>query len=129
MRILKSGLLYFALVFGAGFIFGIIRTLWGVPRFGSRNAELMEAPFMLAVIFLAARWMGRHRRLPSAAVSRLGVGLVALGLLLTAELAVVLRLRGLTIAQYMATRDSVAGAVYLVSLVVFAVAPLLAVRR
>ena len=129
MRILKSGLLYFALVFGAGFVFGIVRTLWVVPRFGARNAELLETPFMLAVIFLAARWMGRHRRLPSAPMARLGVGLVALGLLLAAELAVVLRLRGLTISGYIATRDPVAGMVYLLALGVFALAPLLVARR
>jgi hypothetical protein len=129
MRILKSGLLYFGLVFGAGFAFGILRTLWAVPRFGARNAELLEAPLMLAVIFLAVRWMGRHRLLPAAGAARLGVGMVALGFLLAAELVVVLRLRGLSIEEYIATRDSVAGTFYLVSLGIFAVAPLLVVRR
>jgi len=129
MRILKSGLLYFGLVFGAGFVFGIIRTLWLVPRFGARNAELMEMPLMLAVIFFSARWLGRHRLLPPAAAARLGVGLVALGFLLAAELGVVLRLRGLSITEYIATRDPVAGTAYLVSLAVFALAPLLFARR
>jgi len=42
MQILKAGLIYFALVFGAGFILGPIRLRWGVPRFGTRAAELME---------------------------------------------------------------------------------------
>ena len=129
MQIVRSGLLYFALVFGAGFVLGTIRTLWVVPRFGERNAELMEAPLMLAVTFLAARWMERHSLLPSAQAARLGVGLVALALLLAAEFAVVLRLRGLSIAEYVATRDPVAGAVYLLSLGFFALAPLLVVRR
>jgi hypothetical protein len=31
MPILKAGVLYFALVFGAGFVLGTIRTLWIVP--------------------------------------------------------------------------------------------------
>ena len=31
MLILKAGLVYFALVFGAGFVLGTIRTLWIVP--------------------------------------------------------------------------------------------------
>lgn len=39
---------------------------------------------------------------------------------------VVLWLRGLTIAEYFASRDPVAGTVYTVMLVVFAVMPLLA---
>ena len=44
MSILKAEVLYFALVFGAGFVLGTIRTLWVVPRFGTRMAELMETP-------------------------------------------------------------------------------------
>ncbi len=32
MQIAKAGTLYFAFVFGIGFMFGSIRTLWVVPR-------------------------------------------------------------------------------------------------
>jgi hypothetical protein len=49
MKILKAGILYFALVFGAGFVLGTIRVLLVMPRFGARMAELMEAPVMLVV--------------------------------------------------------------------------------
>jgi hypothetical protein len=38
MQILKAGVLYFALVFGAGFVLGTIRILWIVPSFGTRTA-------------------------------------------------------------------------------------------
>ena len=31
LPILKAGVLYFVLVFGAGFVLGTIRTLWIVP--------------------------------------------------------------------------------------------------
>jgi len=55
---------------------------------------------------------------------RLGTGLFALGLLLTAELSLVLGLRGLTFKAYIAERDPVGGAVYLFSLLVFAFMPL-----
>ena len=37
----KAGVLYFAVVFGAGFALGTIRTLWIVPRVGTRLAELI----------------------------------------------------------------------------------------
>jgi hypothetical protein len=53
----------------------------------------------------------------------------ALGLLLAAEFAVILALRGATITEYVASRDTVAGTVYLVLLGVFAVMPLLVARR
>jgi len=129
MQTLKIGVLYFALVFGAGFVLGLIRILWLVPRFGTRTAELMETPIMLAVIIFAARWIVRGLAMPPTPSKRLGVGFVALGLLLVAEFTLVLWLRGLTIDEYLATRDPVAGTVYIVMLGVFAIMPLLVARR
>jgi hypothetical protein len=129
MQALKAGVLYFALVFGAGFVLGSIRMLWVVPRFGERIAELMEAPIMLLVIILAARWVARRLALASTPTTRLTVGCVGLGLLLIAELTMVLWIRRLTIGEYFASRDSVAGTVYIVMLGVFAIMPLLVARR
>jgi len=57
MPILKAGVLYFGLVFGAGFVLGTIRTLWVVPGVGARMAELMETPVMLVGTIVTARWM------------------------------------------------------------------------
>ena len=125
MTILKAGVLYFALVFGAGFVLGTIRTLWVVPRVGTRKAELMETPIMLVVTILAARWMIQRLAVPASASARLGMGCIALLLLLVAEFGFMLRLRRLTIREYFASRDRVAGTVYYVMLAVFAAMPLL----
>jgi len=65
MQILKAGVLYFAFVFGAGFVLGSIRILWIVPRLGTRIAELMETPIMFAVTIVAARWIVRRLAVPS----------------------------------------------------------------
>lgn len=129
MRIMKAGVLYFGLVFGAGFVLGTFRVLWVVPRFGTRIAELMEAPIMFVVIIVAARWIIRHLAVPSTLSIRLGMGCVALGLLLVAEFTLVLWLRGLSISDYLASRDLVSGTVYYVMLGVFAIMPLLVARR
>jgi hypothetical protein len=129
MQILRAGTLYFGLVFGAGFVLGTIRALWIVPSFGTRMAELMEAPIMLVVSILTARWVARRLAIPPTSSTRLAVGLVALGLLLVAEFTVVLWLRGLTILEYIVGRDPVAGAVYIVMLGLFAIMPLLVARR
>jgi hypothetical protein len=129
MQILKAGLLYFALVFGAGFVLGTIRTLWIVPRLGTRVAELMETPIMLVITILAARWTVLRLAVPSTPSARLGMGFVALGLLLLAEFTLVLWLRGMSIREYFASRDPIAGTVYYVMLTVFAVMPLLVARR
>lgn len=108
---------------------GPIRILWLVPRFGTRTAELMEMPIMLAVVMFAARWVVQRLALPPTLSKRLGVGFVALGLLLVAEFTLVLWLRGLTIDEYCAHRDPVAETVYIVMLGVFAIMPLLVARR
>ena len=129
MQILKAGVLYFALVFGAGFVLGPIRILWVVPRFGTRMAELIETPIMFVVVVIAARWIVRRLAVPSTPSCRLGIGCVALGLKLVAEITLVLRLRGLSISEYLANRDPVSGTVYYVMLGVFAVMPLLVARR
>ena len=129
MKIFKAGVLYFALVFGAGFVLGAIRTLWVVPRFGARTAELAEMPIMFVVTLVAARWLVRRLAVPAMLSSRLGMGGVGLGLLLIAEFTLVLRLQGLSISEYLATRDLVSGTVYYVMLGLFAIMPLLVARR
>jgi hypothetical protein len=129
MQILKASVLYFALVFGAGFVLGTIRILWIAPSFGTRTAELMEAPIMFVVTILAARWVVRFLSLPPRAGTRFSVGFIALGFLLGAEFAVVLWIRRLTIGEYIASRDPVSGTVYIVTLGAFAVMPLLVARR
>ena len=129
MQLLKAGALYFALVFGAGFILGIPRTLWLIPRVGTRMAELLEMPVMLAVIVLSARWIVARFAVSPALSRRLAVGAVALALVLTAELTLVLGLRGLSVREYLATRDPVSGTAYYLMLVLFAIAPTLVARK
>jgi hypothetical protein len=128
-RVFKGGLLYFAVVFGAGFMLGTLRILLLVPRIGTRAAELVETPVMIAISWFAARWVVRRIELPSATRPRLGMGLVALALMLVAEFSLVLRLRGLTLEEYFATRDPVSGAAYYSALVLLALLPLIVERR
>ena len=128
MRVLKGGVLYFAAVFAAGFLLGPIRIFWVVPHTGTRMAELLEAPIVLVLALMAARWIVRRCAVPPAWPRRLGMGGIALGLMLVAEFTLVLRLRGMSISQYLASRDPVAGTVYYPTLGVFAVLPML-VRR
>ena len=129
MQVVKAGALYFALVFGVGFVLGTIRTLWIVPRVGERRTELMEMPLMLAVTIVAARWTVLHLSVPMIWSARLEMGCIALVLMLIAEFGFVLWIRGLSIKGYFATRDPVSGAAYYMLLVVFAIMPLLVGRR
>ena len=121
---LKAGVLYFVVVFAAGFVLGTIRTLCVVPRLGVRMAELMEAPIMLGVSIFAARWVIQHVGIPPLWWRRLAMGCIALGLMMLVEFTFVLWIRGLTIRGYFETRDPVSGTVYFLTLGAFAVIPI-----
>ena len=54
-----AGLVYFALVLGTGFVLGVFRVLFVVPRIGERWAELAEMPIMAAAIFFSAGYVLR----------------------------------------------------------------------
>lgn len=124
-RIAAAGATYFALAFAAGFVLGSLRVLAVVPRIGERAAELAEAPLMLAVVVAAARFVVR-RFVPDAPPgARLAVGALGVTLLLAVEFTVVLSLRGLSPAEYFASRDPVSGFVYVALLVAFAAMPAL----
>jgi len=128
MRSIKAGFAYFGLVFGAGFILGALRVTFLVPRLGERFAELGEMPFMFAVILVAARFVVRRFAIPPSISARLGTGLVALGLLLAAELLLAVILQDQSLGEYIAGRDPVSGSVYLAMLVIFSVMPVLVTR-
>ena len=84
---------------------------------------------MLLVIILAAKWIVRMFQLPPRLLYRLGAGAIALGLGLVFEFGLVLKLRNVTLTEYFASRDPVAASVYYVSLVLFALMPLLVRRK
>jgi hypothetical protein len=122
-QVLKAAIIYFAVVFGIGFVLGTIRVLWVVARLGVRNAELLEQPLMLIAVFLTAKWIGRRFGSGLSRLKILGVGFVALLILVVAEVAMVL------LIQPNRTRDPISGAAYLLSLAVFAIMPWLVSTR
>ena len=123
-----AGVAYFALAFGAGFVLALIRVPFLVPRLGERVAELIEMPFMLVVVLFSARFIVRRFALPAATSVRLSVGLIALGLLLTAELLLAVALQNRSLGEYIASRDRVSGSVYVAMLVLFSVMPIVLAR-
>ena len=127
-QVIKAGLSYFALVFGAGFILGSVRVSLLVPRLGERIAELIETPFMFVVVLLSARFIARRFALPVATSARLTVGFLALGLLLAAEFLLAAAIQDRSLGEYIASRDPVSGTVYLAMLVLFALMPLIIAR-
>ncbi len=57
LKTVRPGLVYFVLVFGAGFLLGLFRVPLLVSRIGERWAELAEMPIMAVVIFICAGYI------------------------------------------------------------------------
>lgn len=123
MRILRPGLAYFVIVFGVGFLLGMVRVPFLVPLLGERSAELLELPFMLVAIYLASRWLVRRYDLYGRPVEALLVGIMSAFFLLLIEFSVVLWVRGVTVSEVLADRDPVAGTLYYIAVGIFAITP------
>ena len=129
IKTILAGLTYFAIVLGTGFVLGVFRVPFLVPRIGERWAELAEMPIMAVVIFLAAGFI--LRRFPDIRSSgrSLAAGFLALALTVCAELGLAVALQDRTLSEFIDSRDKVSGSVYLLLLLVFAIMPRLRLRR
>jgi len=127
VQILHAAVLYFLLVFGAGFVLGVGRVLLVVPLLGERAAELIEMPLMLAVIVATARWVVHHK-LDGRKSSALSVGFMAMSFVLLADLTVGIWLRGMSPVEVFLNRDPVSGTAYYAALLLFAVMPTILTR-
>jgi len=128
MRVLKAGAVYFLIMFGVGWILGPIRELWAVPRFGRLTGVLLEAVIMLVVMAVSARWVIRRFHVKPTFGSTISIGLVALGILVPAELAGVVWVRGLSLHEYLGSFVTAPGLVSLLMFLLFAAMPTLVVR-
>jgi hypothetical protein len=124
-RIIAAAALYFVLVFVVGLILGPMRVLWLEPMLGQTIAVLCEMPFLIAAMFLAARWAPRWTKLNGSWLSALAVGLIALAFQQLADLAVGFGLRGMTLNDQLSFFTTPPGFIYAASLMLFALAPML----
>ena len=110
-------------MFGVGSILGPIRELWVVPRFGRLTGVLLEAVIMLAAMAVSARWVIRRFHVQSTFGSTISMGLVALAILLPAEIVGVVWVRGLSLPEYLASFAAANGLVSLLMFLLFAAMP------
>jgi hypothetical protein len=126
MRIALAAILYVVIVFAAGFAFGTMRVLVLEPRLGEMLATLCEAPFLLIVMLLAARWLPARLHLTLAIGPLAAMGVGALMLQQLTDVAFGSLLRGMTLREQLAHLITPAGAIYLALVVAFAAMPILA---
>lgn len=95
-----------------------------MPALGDRAAELLELPLMILVSWIVAGRVVHWFRIVNIQQA-LQVGGLAVSVLILIELTVVLTIRDLSVDDYLASRDPIAGSAYLLSLVLFAIFPAL----
>jgi hypothetical protein len=125
IRIIGAAVLYFLIVFGVGFILGPVRIFWLEPLIGQTAATLCEAPLLLAAMMFAALWVPSKFGIGTDTWSLVNMGLMALGILILADITVGTAIRGTTWAAQFAYFATPAGLMYLGLLVVFALMPAL----
>lgn len=84
-RPVRAGLVYFAIVFAAGFALGTLRVLVAVPHIGELLAVLAELPLLLGVSWVACSYAIRRCDVGATFDARGTMGLVAFGVLMAAE--------------------------------------------
>lgn len=121
-RVVRAALTYFGAVFVVGFVLGVIREGIVLPRFGTFGAIAIEAPVMLLACWWAARWVVRRFGLATLG-ARWRMGAAAFGLLMAAELAGSLVLRGMAPGEWLAHFATAPGALSLALFLAFAAMP------
>jgi hypothetical protein len=126
-----AGVVYFALVFTLGFALGTVRTLFvqDAPSASRLSGVLIELPIMLAASWFLCRHVVRRFDVAPAVAPRAIMGGVAFALLMLAELLVGALLFSRTPAQHFALYRDTSYAVGLAAQAVFALMPLLQLRR
>jgi hypothetical protein len=102
---------------------GSIQELWAVPHFGRIAAILLEAIIMLITMIVAAQWVIRRFDVPQTLGATLPMVLIAIALLFPAEIAGVLRVRRLSLHEYLAGFVTVPGVISLLMFWAFAETP------
>lgn len=120
-----AGLIYWAVMLGAGVILGTVRTLFVAPAFGPLPAVLIELPVMLAIAWIVSGAIIRRVGVARRWRDRLMMGAVWFGFLLASEVLLSGLLRGLSLADYFQQAQTPEGQVALLAFLLCATFPLL----
>jgi len=121
---LKAGTAYFAVVYAIGFLLGTVRVLLLAPLVGETMAVLFEAPLMLLISWIAARWSSETFAVPAKLSPRVVMGVFAFALLILGELGVSSLVFGRSLEATFAAYGSLPGVLGLAAQMIFALLPL-----
>jgi hypothetical protein len=126
LRPALAGTTYFALAFSVAFVLGAVRVTLIEAIIGQIIAVMLEVPLMLAVSWVACRWVLARWRIEPRIFDRLVMGAVAMVLLLAAELGLSMMMSGRTVAEHFALYRQLDVQIGLVAQIGYGLFPLLA---
>lgn len=122
---IRAGILYFVVVFAAGFVLGTARVLLLAPRLGELLATVTELPFMLAISWFACGKLITRFQVPPRTKPRLTMGAVAFALLMLAEVFLSVTLFNRTLNEFADALTTPPGLLGLGGQILFGLMPLL----
>jgi hypothetical protein len=125
LRAATGGLIYFSVVFAAGFLLGMVRVLLLVPRLGETVAVLIELPLIVSLSWLACGPVCMRVGVPPRRADRAVMGGVAFALLMAAEIGVSTLGFGRSFVEHLQPYRHLPGLLGLAGQIVFAALPLL----
>lgn len=127
-RSLLGGAGYFLIVFACAFALGAVRVSFVAPAMGAFWATALEAPFTLAISWIACDWVSRRMGAPSLG-NAIGMGATAFVLLMGAEAAGAILLFDRTLGEFVNSYRTPAGALGLAGQIAFALFPIFQYQR
>jgi len=122
---LRAGIAYFAVVFAAGFVLGVLRILVVIPKLGELTAVLIELPVILALSWWVSRWLTARFGVGGTMGPRLVMGAVAFGVLMVAEAGMAVLLFGRSLSQHFAGYREMTALIGLLGQIVFGLIPVM----
>jgi hypothetical protein len=118
-------MVYAGVVFAFGFGMGTIRALFVSPAIGEVYAVMLEIPVMLAVSWLSCLLVIGRFNVGAALAGRLTMGILAICLLMMAEVNLSMIAFGMTLGQYLETYRAPAAMLGFGAQIVFGALPVM----
>ena len=121
----NAGLAYFGVVFAVGFALGILRVFFVTPRLGETVAVVFELPLILALSWLACRWLITRLDVSPRVTARLIMGGLAFAILMAAEFGISKFAFGRALADHLEHYRELPALLGLAGQIAFAVFPII----
>jgi hypothetical protein len=122
---IKTGFIYFLIMFAVGFALGVVRVLLVVPHVGELYAVLLEVPLMVFISWQVSRWVLRRYFKGNDLQNYLIIGVSALLFLIIVEYLLAVTVFHRSTSEFILGLQSLPGAIGLTGQIIFGAIPVM----